>query len=228
MTLSGKNLMHVIIVDGIIGAGKSTFISQFLVPFLKESGFNVATVNEPVEKWKENGDLQQFYSDPVRRGFQFQIRVLVDRLNEAQKVLAENPNADYFVCERSIYTDILFLELLYDTGSIDKSEYNAYMDLWKLMEKTYVLTPTMFIYLRPDLPVCMERVRGRSRTGEECISEDYQFRLNVLHDKFFGSEEVTMGNRICPVKCVVLKTNGDYRSKNVQQEWLKEMNTNSW
>lgn len=173
------------VVDGIIGAGKTTFINKVLVPYLQSLGKRVTVVAEPVDKWVASGALQQFYQDPSRRGYQFQTRAFHDRIVEARKCFKEKDSeTDIYVLERSIFTDVLFMGVLHDEGTIDETEYRDYMDMWKMWSLLMPFTPTKFIYLCPDVKEAMRRLRNRDRDGEAGVSEDYQMKLAAKHDDF--------------------------------------------
>ena len=82
----------VVVVDGVIGAGKSTLIRECLIPYFIESGRTVTEVKEPVERWKKNGRLEQFYKDPKRRAYQFQTTAFHDRVHQCIKCYERHKN----------------------------------------------------------------------------------------------------------------------------------------
>ena len=201
----------VVVVDGIIGSGKSTLIEECLVPTFSEWGYRVTVVKEPVEKWKNNGSLKQFYNDPSRRGYQFQTRVFHDRVKECQEMHRKHGDStDIFLLERSVFTDILFMNLLHESQTIDESEYRDYKDLWTMWEKVMPFRPDLFIYLRPDIEVVMERLHKRNREGEETVSTDYQRSLQIQHDNFLGGDYV-YNESLRNIPCHHLRINCDFR-----------------
>ena len=215
----------VVVVDGIIGSGKTTILRECLIPILTKKGWRVTEVREPVEKWKESGRLQQFYKDPSRRGYQFQTRAFHDRVRESQQKYRQyHTNTDVFLLERSIFTDVLFTKMLLETGMIDQTEYEDYIDLWTMWEEVMPFKPDLFIYLKPDLDICMQRLRERARDGEEGVNEEYQRRLQEKHDEFLGSDYVSIGE--CHyVPRLLLETNCNFRDDPiVQQEICRRIN----
>src|SRR3990167_7037947 len=123
----------IVVVDAIIGAGKTTLIRDCLIPLLTLKGWRVTEIREPVEKWKTTGRLQQFYNDPHRRGYQFQTRAFHDRIRESQeKYRLYKDSTDIFIIERSIFTDKLFMKMLLESNTIDITEYEDYFDLWTM------------------------------------------------------------------------------------------------
>lgn len=197
----------VIVVDGIIGAGKTSFINECLVKYLRDQNLNVVIVDEPVELWNKSGALKQFYENPSRRAYQFQTRAFHDRIKMVQAKYREHKDtADIFVLERSIFTDVLFIQMLHESGTIDDTEYRDYMDLWTMWSQLMPFTPDLFVYLRPPLDEAMKRLRHRNRDGETGVSIEYQESLMKKHDEFLNDEAATItkdGVEISiPVLCI--------------------------
>lgn len=202
----------VIVVDGIIGAGKTCLIENCLLPKLTEQGYRVKVILEPVEKWKECGALSQFYSDMERRSFQFQIRVFHDRIKECRRIYEQSLyKTDIFILERSIFTDVVFSKMLHQDGFIDDSEYREYKDLWEMWRELMPFTPDLFLYLRPDIDVAMDRLRLRGRDEEKNLSESYQEKLQKEHDNFFR-EDILGTNGIENFEILKIETNENFKS----------------
>ena len=190
----------VVVIDGEIGAGKTTLI-EHLRKALEEKGMNVAVVAEPVDKWQKVGILSEFYADksPDLRGpvaYNFQTYTFVTRVDETRSVVDANPDADVFLLERSIWTDrYVFMELLRDlVGPMYMSMYEEWWGSWA---HTMPLCPQKIVYLKPTISVCQDRVNERAREGEivdDCnngdrtarggVSTDYQARLRVAHEAY--------------------------------------------
>lgn len=213
-----------VVVDGIIGAGKTTLIRNCLVPILTGKGWRVTEIREPVEKWKNSGRLEQFYADPRRRAFQFQIRAFHDRVRECQEKYRQyKDTTDIFLLERSIFTDVLFVNALLETNAIDRTEYEDYLDLWTMWQEVMPFRPDLFIYLKPSIPVCMGRLQERARNGEAGVDAEYQSRLQEKHDEFLGGDYVTI-NDCHYVPRILLETNSNFRDDlGVQQEMCNNL-----
>lgn len=202
----------VIVIDGIISAGKTTYI-YMLTKNLTKRGWKVTIVKEPVEKWKESGLLQAFYGDLKRWGYHFQTMAFVDRINENIEMYEKYGKEDgrnIFILERSCFTDILFMEMLHESKFVTDMEmknYRSWVSLWK---KVMPYEPDMFIYLKPSVNVCMNRIKERNRSGEENISFEYQEALQKKHDKFFENDSI----EIAPnhfVSCETIITDENFR-----------------
>lgn len=204
-------MAKVIVIDGIIGAGKSTLINECIVPGLRDLGWRITIVKEPVEKWVDDGLIQLFYGDPSRWGCHFQIKAFTDRVAECIKQYEDHADAtDLFVLERSIFSDRLFVNLLYKSGKMTAMEYKHYNEWWSMWERVMPFKPDLFVYLKPDVSACMDRVDERSRDGESGVSEEYQRQLLEEHDSFLGQNTVNV-NETLKVPCLHLFTNSNFR-----------------
>lgn len=208
--MSSKNFV-VVVVDGIIGAGKTVLINKCFAPLLRNKGMTVTIVSEPVEIWKESGRLQQFYDDPSRRGFQFQIRAFHDRVRNSQAMFREHGGTtDIFILERSIFTDMLFMKSLYESGTVDKSEFEDYSSLWEMWREVMPFSPDLFVYLKPSIDVAMTRILERNRGEEVGVTKNYQEVLEQKHDDFFRRNNVDISTSK-DVPCYKLFTDENFR-----------------
>ena len=87
----------IISIEGNIGAGKTTLLSLLQVP----------VIPEPVSEWTNtagNNILEDFYNNPKRWAFTFQLNALYTRVQLWRNVQKEHPNDLYF-SERSPSAD---------------------------------------------------------------------------------------------------------------------------
>lgn len=201
---------EIIVVDGEIGAGKTTLI-EALREKLTSLGKNVCVITEPVEQWQKVKILGLFYSDPKRYAYDFQTFTFVTRIEEARNKYEQNKNADVYLLERSILTDrYIFMELQKkQVSDTHINMYNTWFDLWKVL-MPFDLSKAKYLYLKPKLNNCMERItvrgreeektitlvkkrhrrRGKKRseqndTGKGGVGIEYQERLRRAHEAFF-------------------------------------------
>jgi len=179
----------IVVISGIIGAGKTTLIN-LLGHKLTQEGLKVVIVKEPVDEWKTSGILQEFYANVPRWGYTFQAEAFRSRIMTIRKAL-ENPGADIVLMERSPWDDKIFMEMLRDTEKITEMEWKLYLGWCEMWELLLPVTPDLFILLAPPVEECQKRVRSRGRPGEDKISDDYQSSLEEYHDRFFSSGDLT-------------------------------------
>ncbi len=165
-------------IEGNIGAGKSTFLR------IIGDHLNVQPVFEPDKQWQEIGGdnlLQKFYTDTSRWAYTFQTYAFVSRV-VAQETSEKNSISDIpHVVERSVFADrYCFARNCYEMGVMSALEWNLYKEWFGWLVESYTTKPAGFIYLQVAPEVCHTRITKRSRTGEDVISMDY---LQRLHDK---------------------------------------------
>jgi deoxyadenosine/deoxycytidine kinase len=191
-----KKTPKVIIIEGIIGSGKTTLIHN-LKAILEARGKTVTIAVEPVDKWVSSGLLGLFYSDKQRYAYTFQTAVFVDQsrvYNDAIK-----SNTDVILLERSLLSNTIFAENLHDNGDMNDLEFRLYQDWSSFWGETGIFPPNLFVYLNPIVEVAMERTRSRARRGEAGISEEYQRQIKEKHDAIFSKEVVVYGKKTVPV-----------------------------
>lgn len=160
--------MKKIVLEGNIGSGKSTILTELRIPLEKQF--------EPVEKFTL---LESYYKDPYKYANDLQIQVADVHLE------VENFFSSPTIFERTIETSIhIFSSMAYDDKMITRSQFDELK--LKLNESTPV---SAFIYIDVDLDTCMERIKERGRPGEENIKKEYLLKLktkmDILYDLYF-------------------------------------------
>lgn len=150
----------VLIVEGIIGSGKSS-LGKRLTELLTEVGL-------PCKFFEEEIDmpfLSLFLSDMKKYAFAFQVAMLKNRQSVYKQAVdfARNSNGVAIV-DRSLHGDYAFALMHHDRGNISDEEWLAYEDI---LEKTKLPGPSVIIYLDVYPTVAMERITKRDRLGEK-------------------------------------------------------------
>lgn len=165
---------EMIVVDGVVGSGKTTLMN-ILTEELGVSGFEEPVTDNPI--------LGKFYHDRKRYAFPLQIFFLNRRfrmLKEAQENKASS------VMDRSIYGDVIFAKLLHDGGDMEKDEFMLYQDLLTNM-LDHIQAPKLMIYLRADVDTAIGRIESRGRDYEQIVERDYWERLNKEYEDYFSA-----------------------------------------
>jgi thymidine kinase/deoxynucleoside kinase len=179
--------MSIISIEGNIGVGKSTFIEKVLI----NNFDNCEKVSEPVEIWKTLTDendkniLELFYNDKKRWAYSFQNIACITRMMKIEEMIRTN-DKKYIFLDRSLGTDYnVFEKMLYDSGEISEIEHKMY-NLWCSFYTNYVRdnNKIIYIYLKCDPKISLERINKRNRTEEKLITIDYLEKLNEYHDKW--------------------------------------------
>jgi deoxyadenosine/deoxycytidine kinase len=216
----------VVVIDGIIGAGKSTLVERFFGDrhFVHGKPINIVRVFEPVVGWNITGLLETFYSDPQRYSYLFQTVAFTDRVMANVRAFEEYLNSEdrdeyftIFVLERSCFTDPIFMTTLYQDGNATDLEYTSYLGWAKFWKRVMPYTPDLFVYIRPSVEKCMSRIAERNRGGEVTeVSCDYQRRLLERHDDMYKYDNIPIfeGNTsiYSMVPAITLRTDEDFKT----------------
>ena len=217
-------------VEGIIGAGKTTYIEKCIVPRLLSAGLKVIVVKEPIAKWEAGGIFELYNENMKRWAYTFQTIAYKDRIME--NVNTYDPSVDVVIMERSPLSDRIFMKKLYEDKTVSDIEYTSYLewaDMWHMLMPYEI---DAFIYLRPDLNVCMDRLKERDRKGEENITLEYQKELLDSHDSILKNPIIINGvSIVLPVYTVdVRQSHGDLRnSKEINEamgDWFMNIYMN--
>ena len=175
-----------IIFDGIIGAGKTTLI-KLLEENMKNSGYKVKAIYEPVDEWELSGALKLFYQDIKAHCYEFQTYTFITRIRRLLDEIYEEEDIEYYLIERSIFTDkYIFVEMLKETLGITRiNMYNKWWSMWKCIMP---FQPTLFVLLDTGLEESMNRINERNRDGENGkVEHEYQKNLHKKHLDFYNN-----------------------------------------
>ena len=175
-----------IIIDGVIGAGKTTVISLIEKQIKKDGKLKVKAIYEPVKLWNDTGVLQYFYKDIPKHCYEFQTYSFITRIESVIEELYNNQDADVYILERSIWTDkYIFLELLKDSiGELRMTMYNKWWTMWSYIMPMRV---DKWVLLDTSLEESLRRINSRNRDGESTIDKEYQTNLYVKHIEFYDT-----------------------------------------
>jgi deoxyadenosine/deoxycytidine kinase len=188
--------MPIFTVEGIVGAGKTSFLKA-----LEQTKFDKPHVIllEPVDEWMnlrldghdQPSIFEKFYNDKERYGFMFQLYALYTRIKQLMTIQTENPDS-IIICERSYLSDkYIFAQLLKDMKLLTNEEYHVYQ-LWHDLSVTISPKFAGVIYLNTDPSICVSRILQRQRKGEEKISFDYINNLYILHEKLAATVDIPL------------------------------------
>jgi deoxyadenosine/deoxycytidine kinase len=146
--------MVCVIIDGNIGAGKTTQID-----LLEQKGFKVQ--REPLDQWP----LREFYKDPKRWSFLFHMVLLK----------TQQKPVDDVIYERSLYSSrYVFWKVLVKNQFVNTIENDTYEFLWDKL----AWAPDVFIYLKKDPEVAYQHIKTRHQSGDDGITLEYLKELD--------------------------------------------------
>lgn len=146
-------------VTGPLGAGKTT-----LMDIMKEHG-RWQTLEEPNEK---NPYLDEVYANPEDLAFRMQVYYLAKRGQQHHKLSALKGR---IVQERCILDDgEVFFPAYHAAGAYGKNDLQTLMDMYHGLLPGLEL-PDRVIAVHAPFEVCLERIVGRGRGGEQHLDE---------------------------------------------------------
>ena len=198
-----------IIVEGVIGAGKTTFSKELA------HAINGEWLREPDE---ENGNpyLQLFYNDPKRWAFTMQMHLLNTRyrmhMHAQWYTLQQKKN---IVLDRSYFGDTAFAKLQIKGGTMTEAEFDTYAMSYQNMTSS-VLLPQVCVYLDIEPSVAQDRVNKRMeiQTGRKC---EKSIDLSYLENLKVEEEEVIENLQKSGVYIIKLDWNDEKSATDIKE-----------
>jgi len=215
-----SRILQIISIEGNIGSGKSTLLENMREHW--KNDHQVVFLKEPVHEWESIQDssgetmLQKFYANQPKYSFSFQMMAYITRLALLKRAIQDNPEATIFFTERSLYTDkYVFAKMLFDMGNMEDVNYQIYNRWFEEFAQDFPISGV--IYVKTDPSICHERIRRRSREGEESIPLAY---LQSCHNYHEGM----ISGKFSNVKKLEIYGNQDiYKDKNIMNRWIYEI-----
>ncbi len=162
-----------ITIEGVIGAGKTTFAKLLS----KHIGAKLI-----LEEFEENSFLPPFYKDPSRYAFPVEMSFIADRYNQLknanikQDLFQPITIADYFIDK----------SLIFAQNNLKIDEFDLYKKIFYIM-KNSLPRPDLIIYLNQNTENLLKNIEGRGRDYEKNISSTY---LHSLHQGYMNHFKV--------------------------------------
>lgn len=185
------------IVEGNIGAGKSTFL-QLIGKHMP----HVSIALEPLNNWQSQiygqSLLTNFYQDPKRWGYTLETLTLMCRIKE--HLNEQELKTPLRLVERSIYSgNYCFAKNGYEHGFLTEIEWHMYCEWFDFLIKKCVM-PKGFIYLKVSPEVAYARIKKRNRLSEKKISLAYIKQIDQKHEEFlFAQKDISEKLKHIPI-----------------------------
>ena len=199
--LGGARRYRYIVVEGVIGVGKTTLVHQLT---RRLGGRTV------LEEFEENPFLPDFYRDRRSFALSTQLFFLMSRYRQ-QETLAQGDLfrtctvADYFFDKDRIFAVL----------TLEEHELGIYQRLFEVL-RPQVPTPDLVVYLYADHRTVMRRIMERGRSYELNMDPAYIEQLAGAYHDFFRTWDR------CPVVSVDTRRI-DFRTGSPSLEQLVKM-----
>jgi deoxyadenosine/deoxycytidine kinase len=221
-----QEVRYAVSVDGLPGAGKSTFIDRLKKlgkKWLKDTVF----FKEDVNSWRfvdtAHGPIDlfsKFYEDPKKYGMQFQLEALMSIVRR-EKLCPPN-KAVPVIMERSIDSCVdVFGMTLQQYDKMTDLDYDIFRRHAYMLRDLLPMRVTGVIYIEVSPEVALQRIQARSnvdycRRAEANITLDYLQHLEWLEKKKFPT-----ANAVPPV----IRLNGELSMDDMWDQLMLERDT---
>jgi deoxyguanosine kinase len=160
-----------IVIEGVIGVGKTT-LARLFQPIFKAELL--------LEVFEENPFLGHFYSDRARYAFQTQLFFLLSRYHQQRQVVPATAARGTLISDYVFAKDRLFARL-----NLKGDELDMYERVYGILAEN-IPQPDLVIYLRADTDVLLERIAIRDRSYERDMDREYIDQLRRAYERFFA------------------------------------------
>ncbi len=197
------------IVEGNIGAGKSTFL-RLIQDHIPEA----SVAFEPLHNWQTQvygqSLLANFYEDTKRWAYTMETLALACRVKE--HLYEQEKNEDVRLMERSIYSGhYVFATNGYKNGFISPLEWNVYLEWFNFLVTGHCKQPRGFVYLQTDPVRAYERIKKRNRDAEKSISLEYIQQIHNCHESFLVEKKDILAE-LQDVPVLILDCNDEFET----------------
>ena len=198
----GKSVMKVVAIQGNIGCGKSSLLSQLRREQYADHP-DVRTVPEPVEEWSEwlgvyyrrlqrhrQGSAGEETDIPHLPALQLQLQVLAS-LHRCYKELPLSTELAIF--ERSpVSSRQLFVARMVEQGEMNELDTKLYDQIFAQLG----WMADIDVYIRCSPETCYKRIQQRGRDGEEPITLAYLRELHQKHEEIYGNARIVLDGEL--------------------------------
>jgi deoxyadenosine/deoxycytidine kinase len=169
MTSGMKIRYNYVVIEGNIGAGKTTLASRIA------EQFNAHLI---LEHFADNPFLPKFYDDPEKYSFPLELSFLASRYKQLKDELVPQDLFKSF----SIADYYFMKSLVFASSTLTGDEYNLYRQIFYIIYGS-LPKPDIYVYLHLSPERLMENIRKRGREFEKSITRDY---LQKIQDSYFN------------------------------------------
>lgn len=163
--------MQYIVIEGNIGAGKSTLVNMLAA----DTGARVV-----LEQYADNPFLPKFYSNPAKYSFPLELSFLAERYRQLNDKIAQTDLfqtltiADYYFVKSLIFARI----------TLEDDEFSLYRQLFDIIWQ-HIPMPSLYVYLHSSVERVMRNIKARGREYEQNIDPEYLSKVQNSYLNYF-------------------------------------------
>ena len=148
-----------IVIEGCIGAGKTSLAEMFA------QDFNAELV---LERFADNTFLPKFYKDPEHYAFPLEMTFLTERYQQLKTLLTK----------RDLFTDLVIADyfidkcVIFSKNNLQSDEYNLFTKVYEIIS-SHMPKPDLLIYLYNTSENLLKDIAKRGRPYGQEITADY-------------------------------------------------------
>lgn len=166
--------LRYIVVEGVIGVGKTTLVNGLA------QRLNARTVFEVFE---ENPFLEGFYKDRARYAFPTEMFFLLSRFNQQEVFAQEDLLQSFSVSDYLFAKSRLFAEI-----TLAPTEWVLFDRVFQILSRS-VPRPDLVLFLHAPVEVLLERIAARGRSYEREIDATYLSSLEASYRTLLADYE---------------------------------------
>jgi len=167
-----------IVIEGNIGAGKTTLASRIA------GQFNARLI---LEHFADNPFLPKFYDNPEKYAFPLELSFLASRYRQLREELEPQDLFSTFTV-----ADYYFVKsLIFAASTLSGDEYNLYRQIFYIIYGS-IPRPDIFVYLHLNPDRLLRNIEKRGRRYEKSITIEY---LQKIQESYFAFLRQDTGNR---------------------------------
>ena len=220
------------ILEGNIGAGKSTFLKLVGAHFP-----SLKIILEPLHNWQKKASgqslLSHFYQKPTRWAYTLETLAMIYRIKD--HLAYQNDQENTIIMERSVYSGhYCFAYNSHQNGFLTDLEWEMYKRWFHFLVEDSCKPPHGFIYLQTSPEISYKRIKKRNRAAEKNLSFDYIQKIHQRHeDILIHKKDVDESLKEVPV--LILNCDEEFETNNLQfhkhlqtlEAFLNQINTSN-
>lgn len=166
-----KNKYNYVVIEGNIGAGKTTLASRIA------EEYNARLI---LERFADNPFLPKFYNEPEKYSFPLELSFLASRYKQLKEELVPQDLFKAFTV-----ADYYFMKsLVFASSTLDGDEYNLYRQIFYIIYGS-LPRPDVFVYLHMTPERLLQHIEKRGRSFEKNITTEYLRKIQESYFSFF-------------------------------------------